>query len=384
MPIKSSRRTAIKSLSTLGGAVALKGLSLPAYGASKKPVRLGVIADLHGGLAVDAMQRLDAFLAAMEAAQPDALVQLGDFAFPNAKHQVYADKFNAAHKETIHVIGNHEFDFGLSRQDCYQAWSIQNSYYRQDLDDIRILVLDGNDTGSPTHKGGYPSYIGTQQLDWLKAELEQAAKPLLILCHQPLAGRSAINNATEIQQLLGKYHSKILLCLNGHSHVDSFHKIGDVPYLHINSASYYWVGGEIRMTYYQDPLFTLVTIDPESRSIEIAGVESQWKDRSPKAIGYFDRENAPPKASSPLKSEHVTSFSSIQKQIQDRARADQQSHQAPPPRIRRLRPNHERLRDYRFPVFLSVLIGVIRGQAIWTIDRDFSRFSTLNVRNPLL
>ncbi len=293
MPTPITRRNAIKTLSALGGTLTLSGLARTAHGATRKPLRLGMIADLHGGLAVDADKRLDTFLTAMKERSCDALVQMGDFAFPNAKHQHFPDKFNAAHEETIHVIGNHEFDFGLKRQDCYRAWGIQNSFYRRDLGDVRILVLDGNDKGSPTHKGGYPTYIGSEQVTWLKSELEQATKPLLILSHQPLAGRSAINNAMEIQQLFAKYGSKILLCLNGHSHVDSFQQVNGVPYLHINSASYYWVGGETRMLYYRDPLFTVLTIDLNAGTAEIAGVQSEWKDRSPKSLGYFNRENPP-------------------------------------------------------------------------------------------
>ena len=119
-------------------------------------------------------------------------MQLGDFAFPNHKHQVYADKFNAAHDRTIHVIGNHEFDYGLTRADCFKAWGIDTSYYRQDIGGLRVLVLDGNEKGSPTHRGGYPSYIGQQQQAWIARELEDADKPILILSHQPLAGTSAI------------------------------------------------------------------------------------------------------------------------------------------------------------------------------------------------
>ena len=109
-----TRRTALKTFATTLGATGAS-FSLPVsaeifLGAkSNGPIRLSVIADLHGGLAVDAETRLDAFLTAMQAKKTDALVQLGDFAFPNEKHQSFADKFNAAHKNTIHVIGNHEF-----------------------------------------------------------------------------------------------------------------------------------------------------------------------------------------------------------------------------------------------------------------------------------
>ena len=293
-----TRRTALKTMATTVGATCAS-YSLPVPAAmfsanqSNGPIRLGVIADLHGGLAVDAETRLDAFLTAMQATKTDALVQMGDFAFPNEKHQSFADKFNAAHKNTIHVIGNHEFDYNLTREDCYRAWGIQSGYYRRDLGNLRIIVLDGNETGSPTQKG-YPSFIGNQQKAWLKAELETADRPLLILSHQPLAGAHPVQNATEIQKLLSHHQDKILICINGHTHVDSLLQVGGVTYLHINSASYKWVGGKTRMAYYEDPLFTTITIDPEQSLVNIEPSASTWKGTALADTGYFDRDDAPP------------------------------------------------------------------------------------------
>ncbi len=290
---KTSRREVIKTLSAVGGSLVLPSLSL-ACSSTHASVKLGVIADLHGGLAVDADARLDAFLLAMKHEDCDALVQLGDFAYPNAEHQRFADKFNAAHEQTIHVIGNHEFDHGLKRADCFKAWGIDAAYYRRDVGGLRILVLDGNEKGSPTHAGGYPSYVGKRQQEWLEKELADSQRPVLILSHQPLAGASAVNNAAEMQSLLARHKSKTVACLNGHSHVDSLVQIDGVPYLHVNSASYYWVGGKQRMAYYRDPLFTTLTINPETATLNVTARTSSWSDKSPKQIGYFDRKNAPP------------------------------------------------------------------------------------------
>jgi len=293
-----TRRTALKKIgATIAASCASFSLPVPAQlfanENSKKPIRLGVIADLHGGLAVDAETRLDAFLEAMAERKTDALIQLGDFAFPNLKHQMFADKFNAAHENRIHVIGNHEFDFNLTREDCFKAWGIESAFYRHDFDGLRAIVLDGNETGSST-ESGYPSFIGNRQKNWLEAELKAADRPVLILSHQPLAGPSAIQNAIEIQRLLSSYREKILLCLNGHSHVDSLLQVDGVNYLHINSASYYWVGGKTRMAYYEKPLFTTMTIDPKKSLVSIEASSSSWKEDSPTDVGYFDRDNASP------------------------------------------------------------------------------------------
>ncbi len=116
---KTTRRTATKTIGALGIATVLP---LPSYAKSSclnQPVKLGIIADLHGGFAVYAKARLDAFLAAMKKEECDALVQMGDFAYPNKANQQFATKFNDAHENTLHVIGNHEFDHGLTRADCF-------------------------------------------------------------------------------------------------------------------------------------------------------------------------------------------------------------------------------------------------------------------------
>ncbi|MEM8670080.1 MAG: metallophosphoesterase [Planctomycetota bacterium] len=290
------RRGTLKTLGAVATTTVFSSHSLGMANSISKPIRLGVIADLHGGLAVDAESRLDAFLRAMKDENCDALVQMGDFAYPNAKHQRFADRFNAEHDQTIHVIGNHEFDYGLKRQDCYKAWGIEASYYRRDIAGLRVLVLDGNDTGSPTHGGGYPSFIGKPQQQWLRRELDAADGPLIILSHQPLAGTSAVDNAEEIQKLLNPFRSKIVACVNGHSHVDALIQMDGINYLHVNSASYYWVGGKTRMAYYAKPLFTTLTFDPKSETVSVASSESDWKDKSPKEIGYFDSKNRPPES----------------------------------------------------------------------------------------
>ena len=94
---------------------------------------------------------------------------------------------------------------------------MESSYYRHDIGALRLLVLDGNDEGSPSYDGGYHSYVGPVQQEWLAAELASTTKPVLILSHQPLAGAWAIDNAETIQKLLSQYQSKVILCLNGHS-----------------------------------------------------------------------------------------------------------------------------------------------------------------------
>ena len=60
-----TRRTALTTLGAIGASAAIPSLSLANRTLLAGPIKLGVIADLHGGLAVDAEARLDSFLEAM-------------------------------------------------------------------------------------------------------------------------------------------------------------------------------------------------------------------------------------------------------------------------------------------------------------------------------
>ena len=94
-----------------------------------------------------------------------------------------------------------------------------------------------------------------------------------------------------------------MLCLNGHSHLDQHLLIEGVNYLHINSASYYWVGADykhesysevrvkehpwIAMTCpYEESLFAFLTLDPASKTVTVKGRKSKWVGKSPRQFGY--------------------------------------------------------------------------------------------------
>lgn len=287
------RRAVLKSLVAAGASITLPSSVDGKLRMIEEPITLGIVADTHIGFVDDAPGRFEAFTRAMKEFSPDAVMQLGDFAFPNKKYQAFADAFNDTAKVAIHTIGNHDLDLSLKREDCIQAWGIPSPYYTQHIKGLQIIVLDGNETGSPTHAshGGYPSYIGPKQQEWLSQQLSQSNSPVMIVSHQPLAGRSAIDNAGDLQKIISGHKDKVILCINGHSHVDQQIDIDGIRYLHCNSASYFWLGGDVRLVKYKDPLFIKMTIDPQERRLRIEGVQSQWLDKTPDDAGYFAGKN---------------------------------------------------------------------------------------------
>ena len=299
--IISSRRDFFRSTGVMATSILLPRQVMAALTKIKKPIKLGMIADLHQDVMHDGPARLQAFLDAMKEEKPDALLQLGDFAYPTKKNEVVAKAFEKAHPKALHVLGNHEIDGGHSFDQVAKLWGMKGRYYTENVNGLDLVVLDGNEKPK-NHKGGYPAHIGKKQIGWLAKQLKTLKGPILVISHQPLAGPSSIDNAKEVQSLLNSAADKVLLAVNGHTHIDHVARAGKLAYLHVNSASYKWVGGshrnksypaEVHSSFpwveytcpYRDSLFTTLTIDPESGRIDVKGRESQWVGKSPSQLG---------------------------------------------------------------------------------------------------
>ena len=298
-----NRRSFLKSALLTSFSLALPPSISKLWAGPSDILRLGLIADIHRDAIHDVDFRLQTFLEEMNRAEVHAKIQLGDFAIPKPSNASFIAAFNQGTIPAYHVLGNHDMDEGYSKEQAIHAFGMPSAYYSQVIQGIRILVLDGNDLGSPTAKGGYASYIGKVQQDWLNQELEDSKEPVLIISHQPIAGIYTIDNAIEMQNLLAKHSSKIVLAINGHAHVDQLIKVAGVSYLHLNSASYYWVGEKhahlsldakthaafplLAFTCpYKEVLFGMLTIDRKQGKLTLNGRKSSWIGPSPQELGY--------------------------------------------------------------------------------------------------
>jgi Icc protein len=273
------------------------------FASDELPIKIGLITDLHHDIMHDGMDRLKAFLKETKKQKCDAIMQMGDFAYPSEQNKAVIDLFNQSHPNHLHVIGNHDTDSGFKKEQCLSVWGMPSRYYTKKINGICLIVLDGNDKGSPTHKGGYASYINNEQRDWLKATLNEINEPIIIVSHQPIVGELAIDNAQEIQDILSEHANKILLAINGHTHINCMLRVKSVTYLHINSASYFWVGSKYpHATYpqsvlsehkwiastcpYKEPLFATLIINPKTLTVSIKGSSSSWVGANPAELGY--------------------------------------------------------------------------------------------------
>ena len=297
------RRSFIKSTLLTSCSFLLPPAILDLWAGEEQRLQLGLITDLHKDIIHDAEDRLASFLEQMEQENPHALIQMGDFAIPSEKNMDFIAKYSKSHPMAMHVLGNHDMDEGYSKATVVNAYGMPAPYYALSVQGVRVIVLDGNEEGSPTFTSGYPSYIGGQQQAWLKDQLESSHEPVLLVSHQPLAGIYTLDNAKEIRALLQPFASKIIAAINGHAHVDQMIYVEGIHYLHLNSASYYWVGQKhshlslspdihdhfpsLALTCpYRDPLFALLSIDPQQRTLTLTGRQTEWIGPSPAQLGY--------------------------------------------------------------------------------------------------
>jgi Icc protein len=295
-----SRRDLLRAAVGTAASVMLPAQAYSQSSSTEDVIRIALITDLHHDLMHDGMKRMTDFLAGAKAIKADCLIQLGDFAYPNIKNQDVIAPFNA--ENGLHVIGNHDLDSGHTKEQCGEFWGIPGNYYAHDVRGVRILVLDGNEAGSPNHNGGYKAYVGKEQQAWLEGQLKSFAGPFVIVSHQPLAGAQAIDNATELQEILARYSSKILISLNGHSHLDLLLRVKGVSYLHVNSASYQWVGGSNKHNSfsesihaahpwightcpYRDSVFGAISLNIKTGNILVHGTSSEWVGPTPAELG---------------------------------------------------------------------------------------------------
>ncbi|GHV65293.1 hypothetical protein FACS1894199_05620 [Bacteroidia bacterium] len=259
-----------------------------------KPLKFGILADIHRDCTSDAEERLDAFLKKVEVEKPDFIIDLGDFIHdPNPpKNQDFAKQFKTARCPAYHVIGNHELE-KVSKKEIVPFLEMPAPYYSFDLGGYHCVVLDGNNIYSKGkfidyEAGNYfkflndLSYVTDAQCEWLAADLKATKLPVFVFSHQSLLrdtpGISGIPNREYVQMILEKENervgfNKIVACFNGHHHCDFYRCLNNIHYFGINTASHIWLNN--KRVFLQDPLFCFVEINASGR-FSLTGKTSQF------------------------------------------------------------------------------------------------------------
>lgn len=278
-----------------------------------KTVRIGMCSDVHLPTMHDAEMRITSFIDSMKIAKPDFIIELGDFGIPKEEYTPYFAIWNSFPGPKYHIIGNHEMDGGTSREEAVAHRNMKNSYYSFSQNGFLFIALDGNDKQFPDQKG-YKSFMGKEQVEWLKKELNSTTEPIVVFSHQGIGTdpnnpgeRYSIENAEEVRQLFEEHNklnksTQVIACFNGHTHHDFAEDLNGIWYITINSMAYKWLGDDyehiryseevdkdfrwIKFTApYKDPLYTVVEISTEGY-IKMSGKMSEYVGPSPWELGY--------------------------------------------------------------------------------------------------
>jgi len=278
-----------------------------------EPMTFGLCADVHQDVMHDAPERLSVFVDAMSRRQAAFVAQLGDFCVPKPANRNFLDVFHSFDGPHYHVLGNHDTDDdnltkkGYVRADTRAFWGMEANYYSFVQGGIRFIALDGNDPPG-TGSTDYPRHVGNQQLAWLERVLETTTEPVIVLSHQGLENEEGLDNGENVRAVLELANERagsqrVLACFSGHHHLNYAETVKAIPYVQVNSMSYFWVGEDcenfayapeiherhpmLQFTApYRDPVWTTVTVDPQAQEITVEARVSTWAGESPTGLGY--------------------------------------------------------------------------------------------------
>lgn len=256
-------------------------------------VRFAICADVHQDIIHDAPNRIKTFVEEAKMEKVDFIIQLGDFCFPVEENKPFLEIWNSFPGHKYHILGNHDMDI-CSKQEEMEFLGMKKNNYSFDQGAFHFIVLDPNyfvEEGkfSDYEAGNYFKHAKTRatippaQIEWLKNDISQTDKLVVVFSHQNLEGKRGVKNQMEIRKILEDANSsrqKVIACFSGHDHDDLHSKINGIHYIRINSMSYEWVGKKYQyqgrfteeidkyrpaLKYtlpFAKPVFAIVEIDP--------------------------------------------------------------------------------------------------------------------------
>ena len=216
----------------------------------RKPVRFGLVTDLHYADKVNAGTRfyretLDKLAEAavqFEKDEIEFLVELGDFI--DAADSVQLEKkylktvnrpFKQICEDRYYVLGNHCVDT-LNKQEFLDEVEQANSYFSFDRGGIHFIVLDScfRSDGIPYQRKNFQwtdANIPKDELAWLQSDLKGTDKPVVVFAHQRLDVDNSygVRNNAAVRKVL-ESTGNVLVVFQGHSHKNELNQISGIRY----------------------------------------------------------------------------------------------------------------------------------------------------------
>jgi predicted phosphodiesterase len=280
-------------------------------------VKFSVFSDLHlsRGLAQgyehswmgDCEERLEAILSRAEREGVDFIIHCGDFCHDPIADAAAVERYNRFSIPTYHTLGNHDMD-KRTLEETVAAYEMPGEYYYFDKNGFRFIVLNENyfryegediaySKGNYFKFGPYRDVIPKKQVEWLEETVMSSPYPMVIFSHASLERedlqKCCLKNREEVQDIFRRAHKagkRILMCINGHLHMNYMRIYEHVCYLDLNSASMFWMPtthhlfpdafhetyfGSKSLLIYNDPVHAIVTLSDDGM-IKIEGMESSF------------------------------------------------------------------------------------------------------------
>lgn len=216
--------------------------------------KIGFITDVHGKIKGAKNNNRDINSEAKEALlyfsehmknnfHPDFVVQGGDLIEGTDRYgQKSIGDFNAlaeylkkTESPSYHVIGNHETR-GFSKNDWLKLTEYQETYYYFDFEDLRVVMIDGNENEridmKNLDKNNY--YLSQDQFRWLEKILSEENKlKKIVFSHYPLLETPGtkmidLSQSSRLREIFSK--NKISAVFSGHTEKLELKEIDGVRY----------------------------------------------------------------------------------------------------------------------------------------------------------
>lgn len=249
----------------------------------------------------------------------DFIMSCGDFTLGPTYEAVapYLDQYNNFHIPSYHSFGNHDTD-NIPLDEMIKLYKMPSNYYYFDCKGYRIIVCDPNYfymNGEYHHynldnyhnhpvPGTLRGVMPPEQVEWLRQTIDSAEGHCILISHESFEREvEGIHNQDEIQAIIreanSKYPHRVLMCINGHYHVDNLRILDNVLYFDLNTATFHFLKNGYKdypkemyekyrhmsmLAVFNDPLHAVITV--EGTEITIEGMEtSYYMGVSPESTG---------------------------------------------------------------------------------------------------
>ena len=216
-------------------------------------LKAAIVTDIHLGpnrrakLGKRAPALLEKFIKSANKGAANIIVDLGDrISCKNPEKdaeraKAVKDIFNKAAAPVSFVMGNHDVH-NLSRVENEKITGSPATSWSKDEGGYHLIFFNPGADAGP-----YLS-VGESDLDWLKTDLAATDKPTIVFSHVPLDNSSEQKDkiypenralhgrfgysimGTKVRDIMEK-SGKVILCMSGHLHDDSYREINGIHYI---------------------------------------------------------------------------------------------------------------------------------------------------------